>query len=145
MSARKIMPLVFVFWVLMTLCPPGGGAAEPAGSALSAAARTAVSAERAGANDAAGCAACGVFGVIMLVIGVGATIFWVFVAVWAAKDAKSRGMDNGALWVVLILFTGVIGLIIYIVSRPQGDLYSCEDCGKKRLRESRRCPHCRAA
>jgi hypothetical protein len=101
------------------------------------------------ADTAAGCAACGgafVFIIILSVaISIVTTIIWVFVLIWVAKDAKSRGMDNGAMWVVLVLFTGVIGLVIYIVSREQGDLVLCRDCGNKRLRESRRCPHCRAA
>ena len=83
--------------------------------------------------------------IISLVVSVAAMVAWIFVAIWASKDAKSRGMDNSGMWVVLILFTGMIGLIIYIVSRPPGDLKTCRECGNKRLRESRRCPHCRAA
>jgi hypothetical protein len=97
----------------------------------------------------AGAAACGgmaiLIAIVSVVLAIGSIALWVFVAIWAANDAKARGMDNSALWVVLILFTGVIGLIVYIVSRPQGNLYACDDCGKKRLRESRKCPHCRAA
>lgn len=99
-------------------------------------------------DEAAGCAACGVSAVILIValgISIAAMVAWIFVAVWASKDAKSRGMDNSGMWVVLIMFTGMIGLIIYLVSRPQGDLKTCRECGNKRLRESRRCPHCRAA
>jgi hypothetical protein len=101
------------------------------------------------ADTAAGCAACGsafLFIIIAsVVISVLTTIAWVFVLIWVAKDARSRGMDNGAMWVILVLFTGVIGLIIYIVSRTQGELKTCRECGNKRLRASRRCPHCRAA
>jgi di/tricarboxylate transporter len=101
-----------------------------------------------GGDQAAGCAACG-FSAVILIVGLGisvaAFVAWIFVAIWASKDAKSRGMDNSGMWVVLILFTGMIGLIIYLVSRPQGDLKTCRECGNKRLREAGRCPHCRAA
>jgi hypothetical protein len=101
------------------------------------------------ADTAAGCAACGSAFVFIIILGtvisIATTIVWVFVLIWVAKDARSRGMDNGAMWVILVLFTGVIGLIIYIVSRTQGELKTCRECGNKRLRESRRCPHCRAA
>lgn len=101
------------------------------------------------ADAAAGCATCGVGFVFLIILGVAlsivTTVIWVFVLIWVSKDAKSRGMDNGAMWIVLILFTGVIGLVIYIMSREQGTLVTCRDCGNKRLRESRRCPHCRAA
>jgi len=152
-SARKLLPLAFVLLLLTTMSPlavaqpgrpgqpfqpgrPGqpfqpGGPGQPGGPS--------------DADAAAGCAAMGgclIFGLILSVVSL---IVWIFVAVWAAKDAKSRGMDNSGMWVVLILFTGVIGLVIYLVSRPSGTLKSCRECGGKRLRESRRCPHCRAA
>lgn len=100
------------------------------------------------AAGAAGCAACGSMMAVMAVAGVisiVSTIIWIFVVLWVARDAKSRGMDNTAMYIVMVLFLGVIGLIIYVVSRPQGDLKDCRECGKKRLRGLKRCPHCRAA
>ena len=62
---------------------------------------------------------------------------------WVAKDAKSRGMD-GAMWLFLIFFTGVIGLAIYIFSRPQGLLTQCHNCGNNRMETSIKCPQCGA-
>ena len=62
--------------------------------------------------------------------------------VWVARDAKSRGMDSAVLWMVLVMFTSVIGLVIYIFSRPQGNLVQCGSCGNKRLQASAKCPHC---
>jgi putative component of membrane protein insertase Oxa1/YidC/SpoIIIJ protein YidD len=53
-----------------------------------------------GANDAAGCAACGGAFLFLIILGVVVsiitTVIWVFVLIWVAKDARSRGMDNGA-------------------------------------------------
>ncbi len=63
---------------------------------------------------------------------------------WVAKDAKCRGMD-GAMWIFLILFTGVVGLAIYLFSRPQGNLVQCPNCGNNRMEASMKCPHCAAA
>jgi hypothetical protein len=96
------------------------------------------------ADAAAGCACCG----SMLMIIVGAIVlpivfFGINVAIlfWVAKDAKSRGMD-GAMWIFLVLFTGVLGLAIYLFSRPQGLLVQCDACGNNRMEVSAKCPHC---
>ncbi|MBI3684619.1 MAG: membrane protein insertion efficiency factor YidD [Acidobacteria bacterium] len=53
--------------------------------------------------------------------------------IWVARDAKSRGMDSAVLWMILVMFTSVIGLIIYTFSRPQGNLIQCSSCNNKRL------------
>ena len=43
-------------------------------------------------------------------------VFYIVIATWVYKDAESRGM-SGALWVVLVIFLGVVGLIIYLIIR----------------------------
>jgi predicted amidophosphoribosyltransferase len=62
--------------------------------------------------------------------------------VWVAKDAKNRGIGSSVGWIFLILFTGVIGLIIYLFSRPKGELVICEVCKNKKFKVARVCPHC---
>jgi hypothetical protein len=62
--------------------------------------------------------------------------------VWVARDAKARGMDSSVLWMILVMFTSVIGLGIYLLSRPQGNVTTCDSCGNKRLEASAQCPHC---
>jgi hypothetical protein len=62
--------------------------------------------------------------------------------VWVAKDAKARGLDNSILWMVLVMFTSLLGLVIYLLSRPKGNLIACPRCGNKRLEASAKCPHC---
>lgn len=87
---------------------------------------------------AAGCGVCGsVFVVPILLIALNVTLL-----IWVARDAKSRGMDNAVMWMILVLFTSVIGLVIYIFSRPQGNLVKCASCGNNRLQASAKCPHC---
>jgi len=50
-------------------------------------------------------------------------IISILIAVWVYRDAKSRGM-SGALWLIIVLIAGIIGLIIYLVVRndkvPEG-------------------------
>ena len=44
-------------------------------------------------------------------------ILWIFVLVWVYKDAKRRG-KSGALWVIVVLLLGILGLLIWILVRP---------------------------
>ena len=36
-------------------------------------------------------------------------------------------MDSSVMWMLLVFFTGLLGFIIYIFSRPHGDLVTCGD------------------
>jgi phospholipase D-like protein len=98
------------------------------------------------AAAATGCVACGGCAggglVIMVVIGGSLIALSVALLVWVARDAKNRGMDNAVMWMILVFFTNVLGLIIYIFSRPQGNLVPCPSCKNKRLEASAKCPHC---
>jgi hypothetical protein len=95
-----------------------------------------------GPNDAAACAACGGCGFMMILLPIAFIALSIALLVWVARDAKSRGMDSAVLWMVLVFFTNVIGLIIYIFARPQGNLVQCASCRNKRLQASAKCPHC---
>jgi hypothetical protein len=86
----------------------------------------------------AGCAACS-FG---LAIPIVILILDVLLLVWVARDAKARGLDNGILWMLLVFFTSFVGLIIYLLARPQGNLVECPNCHNKKLQAAVRCPHC---
>jgi hypothetical protein len=94
------------------------------------------------AAGAAGCAGC---------LGVAGFLVFLFIAiialniallVWVARDSKSRGMDSSVLWMVLVMLTGPIGLVIYLFTRPQGNIVACPQCGNQRLQVSAKCPHC---
>jgi uncharacterized membrane protein YhaH (DUF805 family) len=94
------------------------------------------------AAAATGCAACGGFvGFIILVI-VATIVLNIALLVWVARDAKARGMDSSVLWMFLVMFTGLLGLVIYLFARPQGNLIPCPSCNNKRLQVSAKCPHC---
>jgi len=56
---------------------------------------------------------------IMLGIIITLIIFWVVaigLAVWVYKDAKKRDM-NAAVWLLIVLLSGCIGCIIYLIVR----------------------------
>jgi len=89
--------------------------------------------------DAEACAAaCGglMLGIIVLLT------LHIILLVWVARDAKARGMDSAVLWMILVMITGLIGLVIYLFSRSEGTLVRCASCGNKRLHASAKCPHC---
>ena len=94
-------------------------------------------------NPAAGCAACGGCGFVLFFL-IALTALHVALLVWVARDAKARGMDDGILWMLLVFFLGLIGLVIFLLARPQGYTVPCPNCGNKRLQASVRCPHCGA-
>jgi hypothetical protein len=76
------------------------------------------------------------------IVGLVCLAIWIALAVWVYKDAKSRGMDNAMLLTIVTAITGVLGLIIYLLMRPKGNLVACPSCQKKRLEGSAKCPHC---
>lgn len=87
---------------------------------------------------AAGIAAmggCMIFVIALFVINI-------LILIWVYNDAKARGMDNPVIWLVVVLITGLIGLIIYLVVRPKGATAPCPSCSKKRMTGLPRCPHC---
>ena len=91
--------------------------------------------EEAAAACLGGCA----FYAFMIIAGL---VINIAILVWVARDAKSRAMDSSVIWMILVFFTGLIGLLIYILSRPKGELKECSSCGNKRLVASLKCPHC---
>jgi hypothetical protein len=92
-------------------------------------------------DDASPFVACGCLGFFGLIM-VGIIALNIALLIWVARDAKSRGMDNAVVWMILVMLTGIIGLIIYLFTRPQGNLVPCPQCGNKRLQVSAKCPHC---
>jgi hypothetical protein len=94
------------------------------------------------AETCAACGTCGGMGAAVIAIPIVIIVLNIALLVWVARDAKSRGMDSAVLWMVLVMFTSLLGLIIYIFSRPQGELIRCASCGNNRLQASVKCPHC---
>jgi hypothetical protein len=79
---------------------------------------------------------------IVLVLVVAGVAINIAILVWVYRDSRNRAMDNPALWLILVFFTGLIGLLIYIFSRPKGMIVPCAHCGNKLLQYLHACPHC---
>ena len=45
-------------------------------------------------------------------------VVWILIGIWVYRDAESRGM-NGVLWLIVLILTGIVGLIIYFVVRKE--------------------------
>lgn len=53
---------------------------------------------------------------IMIVVVVIFYVISILIAIWVYKDAKKRDM-NAVVWLLIVLLTGCIGCIIYLVVR----------------------------
>jgi hypothetical protein len=65
----------------------------------------------------------------------------ILILVWVARDAKAR--DNSSMgWLILVLVAGPIGLIVYLLARPKGEIIVCQHCNNKKLAAMVKCPTC---
>lgn len=92
----------------------------------------------------------------------GVLFFWlvlgIALCIWVYRDAEDRGMD-AALWLVVVLFAGPLGLILYLLLRceprlsfhpppppppppPTRRTRFCTRCGRQVSLTARFCPHC---
>jgi hypothetical protein len=88
--------------------------------------------------------ACGMAGVACIVVPLIVFVVEILIMVWVYKDARARGDQNAVLWLVLIFFVNLIGLIVYFVARPKGNLVPCANCRNARLETLVKCPICGA-
>jgi heme/copper-type cytochrome/quinol oxidase subunit 2 len=57
-------------------------------------------------------------GLIFCLIPIVYFVVAILLCIWVYRDAESRGM-NGVLWLIVVLLTGIVGLIIYLVVRKE--------------------------
>ena len=98
-------------------------------------------------------AAAGLFGLSLVccIVPVIWFIIAIALAIWVYKDAEKRG-SSGALWLIIFLLTGFIGLIIWLIIRPPiggdkskkggGGDRMCPNCGRSIPMDARACPYC---
>jgi hypothetical protein len=80
--------------------------------------------------------------VALIAVGIAYVVGVILLLAWVARDARCRGVDGGAVWVLVILFTHWVGLLVYLASRPHGMLAPCPHCQNKKLAVAKLCPHC---
>jgi hypothetical protein len=79
-------------------------------------------------------------------------------AFWVGTDAEKKG-QNGILWGLLVFFTGIVGLIVYLIVAPwmaerngggapagaRAPAPACPRCRAALRPEYKACPHCGAS
>ncbi len=88
-------------------------------------------------------------GVFICFIPVIAVIIAIAIGVWMYRDAEKRG-ESGALWLIIGIVGGIIGLIVWLIVRPeigekkeeQGGERYCPDCGRSIPIDATVCPYC---
>jgi hypothetical protein len=78
----------------------------------------------------------------LAVLGLAYLVGLILTLTWVAPDCRNRGVDGGAVWILVIVLLHWVGLLVYLASRPHGMLTICTTCGNKRLVHARACPHC---
>lgn len=74
-------------------------------------------------------------------------VVWIVLGIWVYKDANSRDM-NGALWLIVVIVLGIVGLIIYLLVRAgeKGKKEEikriCPKCGRVIKEDVKYCPYC---
>jgi RNA polymerase subunit RPABC4/transcription elongation factor Spt4 len=98
-------------------------------------------------------------GPVFGLLGLG-TLLQIFLAFWVGMDANRRGM-NGLLWGLLVLFTFVVGLLVYLIvaqtaangAKEQATSAvlatvagaACDQCGETVESRFKVCPFCGTA
>ena len=93
------------------------------------------------ACSALACGAGGIIYILILAVCMAIPIVLIIVCVkFIRKDATARGMPNAdsIKWLGLL---GVLGLVIYLLQRPDAVVLLCPVCGKPRT-PNQPCPNC---
>jgi len=69
------------------------------------------------------------YGIAWAIFGLAIAAVWfivaILIAVWVYRDAEKRG-ESGVLWLIIVLITGIIGLIIWLIVRSDKPVKSSE-------------------
>ncbi len=76
------------------------------------------------------------------VAGFAAAFLWLLLPTWVYVDARGRGVRRAWLFAFLTAMSGPLGLIVYLIARPEGPLsLQCPGCGRE-VDGGAFCPHC---
>jgi hypothetical protein len=67
---------------------------------------------------------------------------WFLLPTWVYVDASERGVRRAALWSFLVLISFVVGLVVYLIARPEHPAaLTCPGCGRE-INGGAFCPYC---
>jgi hypothetical protein len=67
---------------------------------------------------------------------------WILLPTWVYVDGTERGVRRARLFAFLTVISSLIGLVVYLISRPEGGkALSCPGCGRE-VNGGSFCPHC---
>ena len=70
------------------------------------------------------------------------TFLWILLPSWVYVDGTERGVRRVLLFAFLTVLSSVIGLVVYLISRPErGKALVCPGCGRE-VNGGSFCPHC---
>jgi hypothetical protein len=59
------------------------------------------------------------FGIIMIIIGLVAIVFYVWSVIWSYYDARRRGKSAWLVALMVLFMVWPVGLVIWLMLRPQ--------------------------
>ena len=70
------------------------------------------------------------------------TFLWILLPTWVYVDGTERGVRRARLFAFLTVISSLIGLVVYLISRPEGGkALACPGCGRE-VNGGSFCPHC---
>lgn len=67
---------------------------------------------------------------------------WILLPTWVYVDARERGVRRAPLFAFLTVLSSLVGLVVYLISRPDGaKALTCPGCGGE-VNGGAFCPHC---
>jgi hypothetical protein len=70
------------------------------------------------------------------------TFLWILLPTWVYVDGRERGVRRAPLFAFLTVISSFIGLVVYLISRPETvTALQCPGCGKE-VNGGAFCPHC---
>jgi hypothetical protein len=70
------------------------------------------------------------------------TFLWILLPTWVYVDGTERGVRRARLFAFLTVISSLVGLVVYLISRPEGaTTLVCPGCGRE-VNGGSFCPHC---
>lgn len=73
--------------------------------------------------------------------GFATVLLWFLLPTWVYVDARERGVRRAMLWSFLVLISCVLGLVVYVIARPEATTLKCPGC-EREVNGGAYCPHC---